>query len=358
MLVNRKCEKMFKRIKLQIIIGLLLVVLLASSVMALLVGAADLSPWVIIKTVVNEFFMEEAFIYGTVDPIHDIVWILRLPRIVLAICIGAGLAISGIIMQAIVKNPLADPYILGVSSGASLGSTSAILLGVGVTLGENFIGIAAFLGAFTVSMLVLLVANIGGQATSIKLLLSGLVLSAICSAFSNFIIYTSSNVEGMHSITYWMMGSMAGAKWSTIALIFPLICICIAFFWSQARILNLMLLGDESAITLGYNINGYKQRYLIVSSIIVGFAVYAAGMIGFVGLIIPHIMRMLLGTDHKALIPTSALFGAIFMLWADTLCRVVMPNSELPIGMLISMVGAPFFLYLMLKHSYSFGATD
>lgn len=289
---------------------------------------------------------------------HDIIWLLRMPRIVLAACVGAGLALSGAVMQAIVKNPLADPYILGVSSGASLGATASILLGIGMVFGENFVGVCAFLGAFAVSLGVVFIANMGGRATSIKLLLAGMALSAVCSAFSSFIIYFANNREGMQTVAFWMMGSLAGAKWSIIEVMLPLIILASGFFCMQSRILNLMLLGDESAVTLGTDLHRYRQVYLLVSSLIVGFAVYAAGMIGFVGLMVPHVIRMTVGSDHRKLIPLSALAGAIFLVVSDGLCRIIIPHAEIPIGILVSLIGAPCFVYLMIKKTYRFGGDE
>ncbi len=286
---------------------------------------------------------------------HDVIWLLRLPRIVLAAIVGAGLSVCGVVMQAIVKNPLADPYILGISSGASFGATLAILLGVGSFFGENFIGITAALGAFAVSIGVLIIANCGGRSNSIKLLLGGMALSAVCSAFSSFIVYFSNDKDGIQTISYWLMGSLAGAKWENLAVIFPIVTICIIFFATQSRILNLMLLGDETAITLGTDLHAYRHTYLMVSALIIGFIVFSAGVIGFVGLVVPHIVRMLTGTDHKILIPVSAVSGAIFLIWADVLCRTLISGTELPIGILISLIGAPCFVYLMVKRTYGFG---
>lgn len=285
---------------------------------------------------------------------HDVIWLLRLPRVVLAACVGAGLSVSGVVMQAIVKNPLADPYILGISSGASLGATLSIMLGIGAFLGQNFIGITAALGAFVVSLGVLCLANLGGKADSVKLLLSGMALSALCSAFSSFIVYFSNNKEGIQTITYWLMGSLAGAKWESIIFIMPITLVCIIFFTLQNKILNLMLLGDDTAVTLGVGLHKYRHLYLLVSSVIVGFAVYSSGMIGFIGLIIPHVFRMLLGTDHKILIPAAALGGAIFLIWSDILCRTLISGTELPIGILVAIIGTPCFIYLMVKKTYGF----
>ena len=343
---------MNNRIGLTIILALILII---SIVISVSFGSAEISIQDIIFVLKEGLFSDGANLPEAMLPIHDIVWLLRMPRILLAACIGAGLSVCGVIMQAIVKNPLADPYILGISSGASLGATAAILLGVGAAMGENFVGIAAFSGAFGVSLAVMFIANIGGRANSVKLLLAGMALSAVCSAFASFIVYFANNMEGMQSITYWLMGSMAGASWDLLQIMVPLTVIAVLFFCTQHRILNLMLLGDETAVTLGRDLHWYRQCYLLVSSVVVGFAVYAAGMIGFVGLIVPHVVRMLTGTDHKHLVAVSALSGSVFLVWADVLCRVILPRTELPIGILISLIGAPCFVYLMVKRTYGFG---
>lgn len=333
----------------------LLLVLIAVMFLALAVGTVKIPMEQIYVAVISQLQSGTSLDGALKGSVHDIVWQLRLPRIVLAAAVGAGLASSGVIMQAIVKNPLADPYILGISSGASLSATAAILLGIGAFMGENFIGLAAFAGAFAISLLVLFISNLGGRSNSVKLLLAGMALSAVCSAFSSFIVYFANNKEGMQTIAYWMMGSFSGAKWDNLIVIVPIVVVAVLFFWSQSRILNLMLLGDESALTLGTDLHIYRQFYLLISSIIVGFVVYAAGTVGFVGLIVPHVIRMLVGTDHKKLIPVTALAGANFLVVADTLCRILIPGAELPIGILVAMIGAPCFVYLMVKRTYGFG---
>lgn len=182
-----------------------------------------------------------------------------------------------------------------------------------------------------------------------------MALSTVCSAFSSFIVYFANNRYGMQSITYWLMGSVAGAKWQNIRIIFPVVIISTLFFITQYRTLNLMLLGDEVSITLGTDLQKYRQFYLIITSVVIGFIVYASGMIGFVGLSIPHLVRMTFRTYHKRIILLSALVGAIFLVWADVLSRIIIQGSELPIGILISMIGAPSFIYLMVSKSYGFG---
>lgn len=329
--------------------------LFAAFCWALSIGSVSLPLKDILRVVVEQFTSGKGIEDVGQGAVHDIVWLLRFPRLLLAAAAGCGLAVVGVVMQAIVKNPLADPYILGISSGASLGATASIMLGVGVGLGANFVGIAAFLGAFLISLGVLFIANLGGRANSVKLLLAGMALSAVCSAFSSFIVYFSPNKEGLQTVTYWLMGSFAGATWDELFVLLPLVFLATFFFWSQSRLLNLMLLGDDTAITLGTDLHRYRQIYLLVSALIVGFIVYASGMIGFVGLVVPHVVRLLAGTDHKRLIPGAALLGAILLVVADGLCRIVIPRTEVPVGILISLIGAPWFVYLLVKRTYGFG---
>lgn len=336
----------------------LLVILVGSIMISVTLGSAKISVSEVYKVLGYKLLGIKAYSEYSSGPMHDVVWVIRFPRVVLAIAIGMSLSISGVVIQAIVKNPLADPYILGISSGASLGATFAIMLGFGAVLGGNFVGVMAFIGALLVSFGVLLLANIKGSATSSKLILAGMALSAVCSSFSNFIIYIANDKTGMQSVTYWLLGSLAGAKWETDIIILPIVIIACLFFWSRYRVLNLMLLGDDVSITLGTDLHKPRHIYLIITSIMIGLSVYCAGVIGFVGLIIPHAVRMIFGTDHKKLIPISALVGSIFMIFADALSRIIIPNSEIPIGILISMVGAPVFIYLMVKKSYGFGGVE
>ncbi|MDO5725634.1 MAG: iron ABC transporter permease [Tissierellia bacterium] len=282
----------------------------------------------------------------------DIVTFIRLPRLILAIIVGMSLATSGVVMQAVVRNPLADPYILGISSGAALGATLAILFKLGQSIGPNFVGFSAFIMAFIVAILVVFLANIGGRATSTKLLLSGLALSTVASSFSSLLIYLSSNRDAARQVTFWLLGSLSGAKWEQIKFIGPIIFLSAMFFWTQYRTLNLMLLGDEVSITMGKDLNKSRHIYILVASAMIGFVVYVSGVLGFVGLIVPHIARMIVGTDHKRLVPVSMLMGALLLLWADIISRIIIPGAELPTGVIISVVGAPMFIYLIVSKSY------
>lgn len=343
----------------RIAILILLVTLVLSLLWAVTIGSVDLAMGDVYRVILYKIFgIGDPEVYGK-GSLSDIVWFVRLPRLVLAIGIGIALSVSGSVMQAIVKNPLADPYVLGVSSGASLGATLAILLGVGSFLGSGYVGLVAFAGAFLVSLAVVALANVGGRANSVKLILSGTALSAICGAVSNFVLYVINSSSGaLEAVVRWTLGSLAAAKWETNILMLLVAVAGTLFFWTQHRTLNLMLLGDESAITLGTDLHRWRIVYLLIASLMIGFAVYTAGIIGFVGLIVPHAVRILFGTDHKKLIPISALLGALFLLWADVLCRVLLPRKELPIGILTAMVGAPVFIYLMARKRYGFGGGD
>lgn len=333
----------------------LLFAVVGSLFVAVTFGSTRISVGDVYGVIAYELFHPEALATYASGAIHDVVWLIRLPRLVLAIAVGAGLSVCGIVMQAVVKNPLADPYVLGVSSGASLGATLAILLGVGAQFGSNSVGVVAFMGAFTASLLVMAIANVGSRANTVKLLLAGLAISSVFSAFSSFIVFAANDKQGIQTITYWLMGSLGGAKWETLGAIYGVVLGGTVFFITQYRTLNMMLLGDEVSITLGTDLHRYRQGYMLVTSLMIGFVVYSAGIIGFVGLIVPHFVRMFLGTDHKKILPVGMLVGALFMIWADVCARSLIPHTELPIGILVSMIGAPTFIYLLLRRSYGFG---
>lgn len=339
--------------------GIVIIALIAGLVFSILAsitfGNADISVQEVYQVILYEIFHVERFSAYADGAVHDVVWLIRFPRVLMAAAIGMGLSVCGVVMQAVVKNSLADPYVLGVSSGAYLGAAAAIILGIGSVFGDNAMGIMAFLGAVAASFAVLFVSGIGGRSNAGKLILAGMAISSLCSAFANFLIYISQDRDATTQISYWSMGSLASADWDNVPVILLIMIVAFLIFWTQYRKLNLMLLGDDTAITLGTDLHKARIAYMLLSAFMVGFAVCAAGMIGFVGLIIPHAMRMCLGTDHKRLLPVSALAGAIFLIWADVACRVILDHAELPIGILVSLIGAPCFIYLMIRKSYGFG---
>lgn len=336
----------------------LLLILAASIVLSMSFGDMDIAPSHVYAILLEKLFgvtVGGGNLTGQLSEVN-IIWEIRLPRVLLGVAAGAGLSLCGMVMQAAVQNPLAEPYILGISSGASLGATFSLLLGIGSFQFLAVSGVAfwGFLGAISATVAVLSLASAGSKMTSTKLVLAGTVINALCTALSNFIIFMASNAEGMQDVKFWTMGSLAGAKWGSIGVPMVVCGLSVVFFSLQYRPLNTMLLGDEAAVTLGLNIVGYRRIYMLVCAILTGVLVANCGIIGFVGLIIPHIMRSLTGADHRRLTPLCVLGGAIFLVWADAFARSAIQNSQLPIGIVTALVGAPFFVYILVRKSYTF----
>jgi len=311
---------------------------------------------------------ETGIAIGDVDELshgtmYEIVWNVRMPRVMMGAIVGVLLAMCGVVMQATVQNPLADPYILGISSGASLGATFSIMIGASAvfkgalaTMGTAFWAFAGALGSMS---LVMALASVGGgRITSAKLVLAGAVVGSLTGAFTNMMVYIGQDAENMKSVTYWLLGSMTSAKWEKLWL--PGICMIagMLFFITQLRTLNTLLLGDEAAITLGVDLSKWRKVYMVLTSLLSAIAVCTCGIVGFVGLMIPHIVRGFVGSDHRFLLPIAALSGGIFLVWADVIARVLLKNAEIPIGVITSAVGAPIFVYMMIKRSYGFGGSD
>ncbi|TPE21152.1 FecCD family ABC transporter permease [Clostridium perfringens] len=336
----------------KVFIAVLLILLFISSIiLGISFGAVDIPPYDVYRVFLYKVF---GIKIGNLDEIlnstlFDIIWGVRMPRVLLGAFAGMALAMVGVIMQATIQNPLGDPYILGLSSGASLGATFSILIGFSGVLSSFGAPLGAFLGALMASVFVYFLAKIGGRITPFKMILAGMVISSICSSLTSLIIFLSKDNEGIRTVNFWMMGSLAGAEWSNIVLPIAISVIPLIYFFTQYRNLNLMVLGDETSITLGLNIEKHRKIYMILSSLITGVIVSVCGTIGFVGIMIPHIVRLIFGTDHKTLLPFSALVGAIFLIWADVIARCAITNMELPIGIITSVIGAPFLLWLMVK---------
>ncbi|NGP44654.1 iron ABC transporter permease [Bacillaceae bacterium SIJ1] len=346
------------------VIFLLIVSILISAVYSVSIGQVSIpfrqSMEIVLHTLTNGWLGSMDLVES--DSFMNIIAQIRMPRVIFALLIGMGLTLCGVVMQAVVQNPLADPYILGISSGASLGATFAILVGIGSGTFLSHIGIAsgAFAGAIITSIAVLVLSSIGGKATSVKLVLSGVVIGALCGSFSSLIIFFANDAEGIKSVTFWSMGSLASAAWSKVPIMTVVILLGCFLFLFQYRVLNTMLLGDESAITLGINLSTFRKLYMIGAALITGTMVAFSGMIGFVGLIIPHICRGIFGSDHKRLMPGALLLGGLFLgglflIWADILSRIALNNVELPIGIITSVIGSPLFIYMIVKKGYNFG---
>ena len=337
------------------LIVLLGTALILSMVTAVCFGAVTISPLYSFQIILYKLSSLDLGQITTVLPAtyFDIVWDLRLPRILLAAIAGAGLSVCGAVMQASVQNPLADPYILGVSAGASLGATFAILLGGTSLFGSFGIIACAFIGALAAAALVMSLSTLGGSSSTVKIVLSGTIANAFFLSLANFIIYFSNNTQGISNVTFWNMGSLAAASWQTLLL--PAITVLLGslYLLSQSRTLNTLMLGEETALTLGVNAPRVRYRYMLLTALLTAVIVSSCGTFAFVGLIIPHIVRGFVGADHRRLIPGTVLGGAVFLIWADTLSRTILSNGELPIGIITSLIGAPFFMYILIKRTFS-----
>lgn len=277
----------------------------------------------------------------------NIVWLLRFPRVLVAAVLGAGLATVGVAMQALVRNPLADPYVLGVSSGASVGAVLALGLGWFAFAGAYAVSGAAFAGAVLALVVVFLVAHTGGSLSPLRLVLAGLACSYSLSGLASMITLTSSNRELARLALAWLLGSVSGSQWSDLSLPTVALLVGIGFLLLAARALNALLLGDETAATLGIDVTRLRRVMFLVLSLVTGVMVAVSGAIGFVGLVIPHVARMLVGTDHRRVLPVAALLGAIFLVWVDVAARMLFAPIELPVGVITSVLGGPFFIWML-----------
>jgi len=278
------------------------------------------------------------------DTERTIILSLRLPRAILAGLVGAGLSVSGAAFQALLRNPLADPYLLGVSSGAAVGAILAILLGLG-TFSLGF-PLASFLGALLTILAVFYFGRQNGKIHPHTLLLAGVITGSFLSALIMFFISVSQREE-LHTIIFWLMGDFSFSSPRVILIIFPYILLGAVLLYLRSRHLNLILSGEENAVQLGVDVEKLKLISYLSASLITAASVSACGLIGFVGLIIPHSVRLIFGPDHRLLLPSAALLGASFLIASDTLARTLLAPVELPVGVITAAFGGPFFIYLL-----------
>ncbi|MHC1624018.1 MAG: FecCD family ABC transporter permease, partial [Candidatus Methanospirareceae archaeon] len=281
---------------------------------------------------------------------ETIIFLVRIPRIFLGLLVGLSLATAGTAMQGLFKNPMADPYIIGIASGAGVGAVFAMIML------PSFVSIytkplMAFLGAIFATFLVYNIAKVGGRIPVDTLLLTGIAINLFFSAILSFMMYRAGH--DLSGIFFWLMGGLWLANWMQVKIIILPVLVCFCLIYLFAKDLNAMLLGEESAQTLGINVEASKRILLVLSAFITASAVAFTGTIGFVGLIIPHITRILVGPDHRILFPASALVGGIFLVWTDALARLL---GEMPVGIITAFFGAPFFIYLLKKRKSGYYA--
>jgi iron complex transport system permease protein len=278
---------------------------------------------------------------------------VRLPRTISGVLVGAALSLAGAVLQALLRNPLADPFVLGISSGAAVGAVLAILVGLGSTfLGSYAVPGAAFGGALLTLLLVYSIARIGGRVPTQTLLLSGVIVSSFFSAIIMFLISATSN-EKIYNVTFWLMGSLEYLASQSLGVMFLYLLVGGGVLFALARDLNLLALGEETASELGVEVERVKKIAFVFASLITGAVVSVSGLIGFVGLVVPHLVRMIWGPDHRFLLPASALMGGILLVVADTVARTIVAPSEVPVGVVTAMGGAPFFVYLLRKKGHA-----
>jgi iron complex transport system permease protein len=313
------------------------VILALVIVISLALGTADIS--------IKDIFNVLAGNMAQDDPVRLIIFRIRLPRIILAGLVGFALSLGGVVFQAILRNPLADPFILGVSSGSAFGAVLAIFFGLSFSLG---VPVMSFAGAlFTIYLVMMIGArNLGVESSTI--LLTGVIINAFFTAIIMFFISVTAN-DRLHTMLFWLYGDLSQAKYSQLIFIAPFVLMASVILFGFSKELNIITTGEENAAQLGVEVEMIKKTSLLIVSLVMGLVVAFSGLIGFVGLIVPHLARMAFRSDHRLLIPVASVGGAIFLIAADTLARTIVSPSELPVGVITAFMGAPFFIILLKK---------
>ncbi|MFE0098726.1 FecCD family ABC transporter permease [Streptomyces sp. NPDC059009] len=331
----------------------LFLLLLGSVVVAIGLGAAAVPPAETAR------FLWAALSGGRVaaDDIttYQIIWQIRTPRVLLAALVGAGLSAVGVAIQAMVRNALADPFVLGVSSGASVGAVGVTVTGGLAALGVYAVSAGAFVGALVASFLVYAAASSGGVLAPLRLVLTGVALSLGFQAVMSVIIYFAPDSEATSTVLFWTMGSFGAASWGTLPVVAGAVLLGLAVLYRSGRTLDVLALGDETASSLGIRPDRHRKALLVLVSLVTGVLVAVSGAISFVGLVMPHLVRMVVGAGHARVLAVAPLAGAVFMVWVDLLSRTVAAPRELPLGVLTALVGVPVFLALMRRKGYVFG---
>ena len=322
----------------------------ASTVGSVCFGAEDIPVDAVWRAVTER-------IAGTaVDSGHAvIVWELRLPRAVLAAVVGAGLALAGALMQALVRNALAEPYLLGVSAGAAVGATAVLTMGVLSAFGVWALSAGALVGAMAATLTVYLVARAQGGLTALRLILSGVVLSSAYMAVSSLLVFAAGDPHAAESVMFWMLGSVAGATWAKVPLAGAVVLTTLIAALSIHSWLDAYAAGTDTAAALGVPVRALRTGLFAMQGLLVGVLVAVAGGIGFIGLIVPHAARLIVGATHRAMLPVTAGAGALFLVWVDVISRESAAPREMPLGIVTGLIGAPLFLLLMGRRDYEFG---
>jgi iron complex transport system permease protein len=326
--------------------------LLASMVLGIAIGSVPVSPRAVLQVIADHLAGHPR--YSVADAI---VWEIRLPRVLLAALVGATLATAGTVVQVLVRNALADPYLLGVSSGASVGATAVLLFGAFAWLGAWAVSAGSVLGALGAMGVVFLVSRQGRALSPTQLILCGVVLSALFESVTSFLIFRG-NPQATQAVLFWLLGSFGLATWQQLPIPAIVLAVAMAYLLAQGRSLNALALGAGSAAALGVDLHRMRRNLFIATSLMAGAAVAVSGVIGFVGLVVPHIVRLVVGSEHRRVLPTAMLFGAAFMVLGDLLARVIVAPQEMPIGVITAFIGAPLLLALIRRRPYLYGAAE
>ncbi|QPL32232.1 FecCD family ABC transporter permease [Pseudomonas fragi] len=319
--------------------------LLVSCVVSLGFGPARVPVDVVWQILLNKLFGIGAKNWSAGQ--EHIVWLIRVPRMLLGALVGAGLALTGAVLQAVTRNPLADPHLLGVTSGATLGAV-IVVLHVGEIVGLLTLPIAAFIGALLSMILVLAIASRHGRLDSDRLLLCGVAVSFVMMAVANTLLFLGDH-RASSAVLFWMLGGLGLARWELLAIPSASVLLGLVLLLGMARPLNALMAGEQTAVTLGLNARNVRLRVFLIASLMTGVLVAISGSIGFVGLMIPHIARRLVGAEHRRLLPVSALLGSVFLVWVDVAARTLIAPEDLPIGVATAAIGGLFFIGLMRK---------
>jgi iron complex transport system permease protein len=319
--------------------------LFAIAILAIGIGSTSISPDRIIAAIFSNDLFRVIAGQHAANPINAVVLEIRMPRIMIAALVGASLAVAGTAMQGIFRNPMASPYILGLSSGAAFGASLAMVLGLSVVAGEFAVPAMAFIFCFITLFIVYGISATKMGVPVTTLLLAGIAVGSLFTALVSLMKYFSG--DNLSSIVYWMMGGLWTSNWSQVWVTLPLVVIGSAALLFYSKELNLMMVGEEHATNLGVNVRRSRLMILVLSSLVTAAAVSVSGVIGFVGLIVPHTLRIILGPDNRILMPASIVGGAAFMIAMDSIARTILSPAELPVGIITALLGAPFFLWLL-----------
>ena len=333
-----------------VVILILIIAALLTVMVATGMGPVSVSPETTARILLSKIPGIGRSIVPNWKPVEqNIVLVLRLPRVCLGLVVGASLAICGVTMQALVRNNLADPFILGVSSGAAAFATLGMLFGVFSFLGTYSLSISAFIGAAITIIFVYVLSRVRGRINITQLLLSGVAVSMIMDGLTSVIKLGAPNALGLHNAEFWMSGSLASAKWAYLKLPLIVLILCMAFLLLNYRGLNLLLLGDDNAGALGINVRLLQKELILVASLMAGVTIAVSGTIVFVCLMVPHFTRLLVGGDHRKVLPIAALLGGILVVWVDVAARLIIAPEELPVGILTAIIGGPIFIVLLKR---------